>query len=115
MQVQRQNVRLIAYLQDTDSGTVVAVCQDFAESSQEANIEPPELWKMAEKLAFKQVSFTTLGAGEMLVKGGKRTPNYQFLPSRTQVIVNPQSFEWESLRSPLLVEDFHSLRSRVEI
>ncbi|MUG95660.1 hypothetical protein F7734_26210 [Scytonema sp. UIC 10036] len=115
VQVQRQNVRLIAYFQDTDSGTVVAVCQDFAESSQEANTEPPEFWKMAEKPAFKQVSFKTLGAGEMLLKGGKRTPNYQFLPSRTQVIVNPQTFEWESLRSPLLVEDFHSLRSHLQL
>ncbi|OKH53782.1 hypothetical protein NIES2101_10040 [Calothrix sp. HK-06] len=51
----------------------------------------------------------------MLVKAGKRTPNYQFLPGRTQVVVNPQTFEWESLRPPLLVENFNSLRAYLDL
>lgn len=111
VQVRHKNVQLTTYLQDTDSGSVVAICHDFPESEDNTR----DFWQLAQNNAVKQVSFTTLSAGQMLVKGGKRTPNYQFLPGRAQVVVNPQTFQWESLRPPLLVEDFNSLRAYLEL
>lgn len=112
VQVRHKNIQLTTYLQDTDSGSVVAICHDFPDSQDD---NPVDFWQLAQNNAFKQVSFATLSAGQMLVKGGKRTPNYQFLPGRTQVVVNPQTFEWESLRPPLLVENFNSLRAYLEL
>ncbi|RUS99151.1 hypothetical protein DSM106972_078530 [Dulcicalothrix desertica PCC 7102] len=112
VQVRHKNVQLTTYLQDTDSGSVVAIYHDFPDSQDDNLVD---FWQLAQNNAFKQVSFATLSAGQMLVKGGKRTPNYQFLPGRAQVVVNPQTFEWESLRPPLLVEDFNSLRAYLEL
>ncbi len=107
VQVRQQSVLLTAYLQDP-SGTVVAVCENFAVSGEDGN--EPSFWQLAQKPVFKQVSLAALGAGQMLIQGGKRSPDYQFLPGRKPIAVSSQMFDWESLRSPLLVEDFHLLQ-----
>ena len=113
VQVKKQSVILTAYLQDSNSGTVVAVCQEFV--NPEDRSEQPLLGELAQKALFKRVSFTNLGAGQILTKGGKRSPNYQFFPGRRQMAINPQTFEWSKLRSPLLVEEFDVLQAHLQL
>ena len=114
VQVKKQTVILTSYLQDTDSGTVVAVCHEFIDP-QEEDIELPAFSQLAEKPLFKRASLGSLGAGQMLVKGGKRSPNYQFIPGRSQIVINPQTFQWSELRSPLLIEDFDLLKAHLQL
>jgi hypothetical protein len=111
VQVRQRNVRISSYFQDTDSGAVMALSQDFAEPPKPT--EPlKDFWQLAQTRVLKQNSLETLGAGQLLIKSGKRSPDFQLLPGRSQVIVNPQTFQWESLRSPLLIEDFAELHDR---
>ena len=112
VEVKKQSTVLTTYLQDTDSGTVVAVCHEFIDPE---TTELPSFSQLAQKAVFKRVSLSKLGAGQMLVKGGKQSPNYQFIPGRSQIVINPQSFQWSELRSPLLVEDFEVLKAHLEL
>jgi hypothetical protein len=108
----RRSVELTAYLQDSDSGTVVGVSKDFAEGDDPA--QPPKSFAdMAQASAVKRTSFAALGAGQLLIRGGKRTPSFHLLPTRAEVSVQPQAFAWESLRPPALVEDFAELDARL--
>jgi len=115
VEVRQRCVVLTAYLQDMDSGTVVAACREFTDPPQESQEPLPDFCQLAAKSVFKQVSFASLGAGQMLIQGGKRSPNYQFRPNTGRVAVNLQTYEWELLKPPLLVEDFASLQANLEI
>ena len=110
----RRSVELTAYLQDSDSGSVVAVSRDFADSDDPA--QPPKPFAdLAQTSAVKRTSFAALGSGQLLIRGGKRTPSFHLLPSRAEVSVQPQTFAWESLRPPVLVEDFAELDARLTL
>jgi hypothetical protein len=109
--VRSSGVTLTAYLQDVDSGTVVALPRYFANPA--ANTAPKDLWQLAQYTVGKGMQLGAIGAGQLLVKGGKRTPSYQFIPGRSPMSLNPQSYQWEKLRSPLLVNDFAELTDRL--
>jgi hypothetical protein len=104
-------VTLTAYLQDVDSGTVVAMPRNFA--NPDPATAPKPFWQLAQQSIGKGMQLGTVGAGQLLAKGGKRTPSYQFLPGRSPMSLNPQSYQWEKLRSPLLVNDFAELTDRL--
>jgi hypothetical protein len=108
----RRTVELSAYLQDSDSGSVVAVSRDFAESEDPA--QPPKSFaELAQVSAVKRTSLAALGAGQLLIRGGKRTPSFHLLPGRAEASAQGQTFAWESLRAPALVEDFAELDARL--
>jgi hypothetical protein len=113
--VRSSGVTLTAYLQDVDSGTVVAMPRNFANPDPTAVPKPlpKPFWQLAQHSIGKGMSLGAIGAGQLLVKGGKRTPSYQFLPGRSPMSLNPQSYQWEKLRSPLLVNDFAELTDRL--
>jgi hypothetical protein len=98
---------LTAYLQDLDSGTVMAMQRYFA--NPEAPNSPKAFWQLAQQTIAKGISLNAVGAGQLLIKGGKRTPGYQLQLARNPVSLNPQAFQWEKLRSPLRVDDFAEL------
>jgi hypothetical protein len=107
----RRSVELTAYLQDSDSGSVVAVSKDFAEP--EAEEEQKPFADLAQAPAVKRTPFAALGAGQLLIRGGKRTTSFHLLPGRAEASVQPQAFAWENLRPPALVEDFAELDGRL--
>jgi hypothetical protein len=109
--VRSSGVTLTAYLQDVDSGTVVAMPRDFA--NPDSATAPKPFWQLAQQSIGKGMQLGTVGAGQLLAKGGKRTPSYQFIPGRSPMSLNPQSYQWEKLRSPLLVNDFAELADRL--
>jgi len=113
VRVNRRSVTLSAYLQDTDSGTVIAICRDFINPTDDANSSPKTFWQLAQTPVMKGISLASLGAGQLLIKGGKRSPNYQFILGRAKATANPQTFNWESLRAPVLAENFREIYTRL--
>jgi hypothetical protein len=107
----RRSVELSAYLQDSDSGSVVAVTRDFADAEDAEHTRP--FADLAQIPAAKRASFAALGAGQLLIRGGKRTAGFHLLPGRAEASVQPQAFAWEALRPPALVEDFAELEARL--
>ena len=106
VQMQQHSVTLSAYLQDMNSGTVVAVCRDFTDPPEESQQTPKTCYQLAQTNVIKGISLASLGAGQLLINGGKRSPSYQFIPGRAKATANPQTFNWETLRAPVLAEDF---------
>ena len=104
-------VTIAAYLQDLDSGTVMAMNQYFANPAPPA--EPKDFWQLAQASMGKGMQIGAIGAGQILIKGGKRTPSYRLIPGRSPMNLNPQSYKWEKLRSPLLVTSFADLADRL--
>jgi hypothetical protein len=108
--VNRKSYELCSYMQDQDTGILVGVRTEIA--IPEDN-EPRPSFQMAQASAGKGLSFAGLGSGQLLVKGAKRTPAYQLMLGRQQAAMNPQTYKWENLRAPLLVEDFTELRAHL--
>ncbi|AFY93341.1 hypothetical protein [Chamaesiphon minutus] len=110
--LQSAGATLTAYLQDVDSGTVVAMSRYFA--NPDDNLDPKPCWQLAQHSMSKGIQLGEIGSGQILIKGGKRTPSYQLIPGRSPMSLNPQSYQWEKLRSPLLVDDFGELIDRLQ-
>jgi hypothetical protein len=109
--VRRRSVELTAYLQDSDSGTVVAVRREFPDG--DPGQPPRPFAELAQTPAVKGSPFAALGAGQLVIRGGKRTAGYQLLPGRADASVQPQGFAWESLRPPVLAEELAELDARL--
>jgi hypothetical protein len=109
--VRSSGVKIAAYLQDLDSGTVMAMTHYFA--NPEPPIRPKDFWQLAQVSMGKGMQLGAIGAGQILIKGGKRTPSYRLIPGRSPMSLNPQSCQWEKLRSPLLVHSFTDLIARL--
>jgi hypothetical protein len=105
--MQSKGVTLTTYLQDSDSGTLMAMPRYFAN----ADDQPADFQQLAQTNVSKGLSLASIGAGQLLTKGGKRTPSYEFVPGRSTLSLHPQSFRWEQLRSPLLVDSFADLQA----
>jgi hypothetical protein len=103
--VQTKGVTLTTYLQDSDSGTLMAMPRYFGNVAD----RPTDFQQLAQTNVVKGLSLASIGAGQLLTKGGKRTPSYEFVPGRIALSLHPQSFRWEQLRSPLLVDSFADL------
>jgi SWIM zinc finger len=104
--VQRQRaVRMINYFQDVASGEVIVIARDFPDGE-----NPRTFAELARTSVLKGAAFASLGSGQALIKGGKRTPDHQFLPGRAPATINPQAFAWEQLKAPVLVESLEELQ-----
>jgi hypothetical protein len=115
VQTQQQNVCLTSYFQDTDSGAVMAFSRNFIDAPSPHGEPLKEFWQLAQTKVLKQTSMEQIGAGQLILKSAKRSPNFQLLPGRSQIIINPQTFQWESLREPLLIEDFSELQGLLKL
>ncbi|NJL20359.1 MAG: hypothetical protein HC895_05275 [Leptolyngbyaceae cyanobacterium SM1_3_5] len=112
VQIKHHSVELTAYCQDVDSGAIVALCRNFPDPPDSS--EPAKDFdRLAQTSIVKGISLAQIGTGKLLIKGGKRTPSHQFLPGRAPVSFNPQAYQWEMLRSSVLVEDFIELADRL--
>jgi hypothetical protein len=100
-----RSVRMIDYFQDTASGEVIVIARDFPDGENLRSFA-----ELARTPVLKGATFAALGSGQVLVKGGKRTPDHQFLPGRAPATINPQAFAWEQLKAPVLVENLEELQ-----
>jgi hypothetical protein len=111
VRVGRKSATVSAYLQDANSGSVVAVSRTFADPDPPG--EPKPFWQLAETPALKDASFGQLGAGQLITSGGKRATDHHLVLGRVKAAVSPQNFAWESLRPPVLADSFAEVRARL--
>ncbi len=111
--VRRGSAELAAYMQDTDSGAVVAVTREYADPEEDSGDEPAQLWRLGQRPVARGIALGALGAGQLLVQGARRTPGHRLILGRAPVSFNPQSYDWDTLRAPTLAEDFAEVRSRL--
>ena len=112
VQALRKGAIASAFLQDQDSGMVVAVSKEFPNPT-EAGKLPPTYLKLGQAAAVQSVSLASLGQGVMLLSGGKRSPARRLGTARARSTVNPQAFQWEQLKEPVRVVSFDELRARL--
>ncbi|MBY0523271.1 MAG: hypothetical protein K2R98_07725 [Gemmataceae bacterium] len=114
VELRRRSTELTAYLQDADSGSVVAIGREFADPD-DPREEPKPFAQLAQTPVVKGVSLAALGLGQLLVQGGKRAADHRLILGRARATVNPQGFAWENLRPPLFAEDFSEVTNRFGI
>lgn len=105
-----------AYLQDVDSGNVVAVERTFADPDPAAGETPRSFADLAGTVLVRGVSLAGLAASQLLLKSGKRTPSGQLILPRTasSLTTHPQNYQWEQLKPPFAAESFAQLEARLE-
>jgi hypothetical protein len=115
IQVGRRQTTLRAYLQEVNTGTVVAVERAFADLDPHSGAAPKSFAELGATVLTGGVSIGALGMSQLLVQGGKRTPGGQLILPRMsrQITVHPQSFQWEQLKAPFATESIAQLRARL--
>ena len=108
IQPRQHGATLSAYFQDIKSGTVLVKTHDCAPSTQ-------SFADLAQAHALSHITYAQLGVSQILMQRAKTSPNAQLHWHHAQAVVNPQSFQWEKLRSPLLVDDFSELRTHLQL
>ncbi|MCA9069297.1 MAG: hypothetical protein KDA84_10260 [Planctomycetaceae bacterium] len=108
--VRRASTRLTAFHQDVDSGNVAAIHREFTNPPEE---EPREFSALARTSIQRGISFSRLAVGQLLLKSAKRTPSHELKLPRGALSLNPQTFEWEKLRPPVLAEGFEEIAARL--
>jgi hypothetical protein len=113
----RRAVTVTAFLQDSDAGSVVGVERTFADPAEDSPDSPASFASLSQTVISRGISLSAIGAGQLLIKTGKRTPGGRLILPRTaaSISLNPQSFQWEHLRSPLAVEGFAELSARLDL
>jgi len=111
----RAGTEIAAHMQDSDSGAITAITRRFPVKLDASTAPPPPkpFADLARSVAVKGVSFAAIGRGQLLVKGGRRTPSGRFVPGRAAASVAPQAYAWETLRSPLRVAGFAEAREQL--
>jgi hypothetical protein len=114
--VRHRETEVIAYMQDVDTGGVSVASKERANPvavTGEPPPAPPNFARLAGMAAFKSLPLREMARGQLLIEGGQRTAAGRLKVSQANASVQPQNFTWETLRSPVLVEDFATLRARL--
>lgn len=112
---QKQTV-MLAYFQDTDTGTVAAVRRAFADPPADSGEPPKTFVDLADHVLQRGVSLAAASLSQLLLGSGKRTPTDELILPRGagKLTTNPQSFQWEQLAAPLSADTFAQVRQRLE-
>jgi hypothetical protein len=105
----RSGTELSAHLQDTDSGAITAVTRHFPNPTDPTTSARPDsrpFFELAHGITLKGASLAAIGRGQLIIKGGRRTPSGRFLPGRAAASITPQAYAWENLRPPLRTSGF---------
>jgi hypothetical protein len=113
--VYRGGVELTAYLQDSATGGLLVLSREFADPPEESAEKPRPFHDLARSPTLRGHSFRSVGLSKLQVGAGKRTLKGELqLPQLLrQVNVQPHPLNWESLRAPVLVEDWAELDARL--
>jgi hypothetical protein len=109
----RAGATVTAYLQDVDSGSLVAIAREFNDPTKESGDSPRDFPQLASTPVVRGISLAALGGGQLLLQGGKRGADHRLVVGRAKASINPQNYAWDALRAPLLVEDFAELQARL--
>ncbi len=111
--VGHRGVEMVVYLQDGSTGGVAVVSKEYADPGPGQATEPRSFAALGRTVALKSVTFTDLGRGQLLTDGGRRTAGMRLQIGRSHATIQPQSFAWESLKAPTLVEDYTEVSARL--
>ena len=103
----RHSAEMFAFLQDDDSGTLVAVSRNFENPADEQ--AQPNFARLGRYSLTKGMSLAAIGSSILVIQGAKRTPNRRLVLGRRPAILHTQNYAWEKLRPPVLVDDFAAL------
>lgn len=97
-----------AFFQDADTGVLATVERSFSDETAKTFQE------LADTTLYRGVTLAGLAGSQVLLKAGKRLASGELILPRSASAFasNPQSFQWEQLKPPLLVENFEQLSSR---
>lgn len=111
-----KQTKVRAYLQDADSGSLMAVERTFANPELKDGETPRPFEDLADTVLARGVSLRGLASSQLLLKSGKRTPAGELILPRTagSMTLHPQNYQWETLKPPFAVENIAQLRSRFE-
>ncbi len=107
----KKGVTLSAYMQDSGSGQTVAIQKYFPDPT-DKQAEPKAFSQISKRNAMKGTAFASICNQRYLIQGGKYSSNATFNAGRAQISANPQNYQWENLRAPLLVENFEEIIAR---
>lgn len=112
----KRHTTISAYLQDADSGSVVAVERTYADPYPASGDKPRSYASLASTVLVRGISLGSLATSQLLLKSGKRTPSGQLVLPRiaSNLTAHPQNFQWEQLKAPFAVENFSQLAARFE-
>ncbi len=120
----RHSTTVNAYLQATDTGIVTTIERSYAhaasgttpQSSSAATTPAKPFHELSEISLYRGVSLARLAQSQVLLKTAKRTVAGELILPRsaTSFSLNPQTFQWEQLKPPLLAENFDQVRARLE-
>lgn len=106
----KHNSTITAFFQDDDSGYLVGIRRQF--NTPEEAEDHRTFSQFASAAVVRNHSLHGLAAGQLLCKGGKLTTSRIFSAGRTTPLaLNPQQYNWEKLRFPVLVESLSELRT----
>lgn len=108
----KNNSTITAFFQDDDSGYLVGIRRQY--STQDSTEDHRTFTQLASAAVVRNHSLHSLAAGQLLCKGGKLTTSRIFSAGRTTPLaLNPQQYNWERLRFPVLVEGLTELRTLI--
>ena len=111
VRVRRGSVRLVAYLEDPDSGAVSVMTRDFRDDPDEK--EPTPFHRLGAAPITQGVGLAQIGRSQMLLAKAKRTASGVLTIGRSRCTVTPQGYAWEQIREPVLIDDLDELRARL--
>ena len=111
-----RHTTLRAYLQESDSGSVVAVERTFADPAPKSGESPRTLSDLAQTVLLRGTTLAGIASSQLLLKSGKRTAAGHLILPRTasHLTTHPQDYRWEHLKPPFAVENFEQLLARLE-
>lgn len=112
----RTGAEIAAHLQDSDSGAITSVTRHFPNPVDQAGsprAASKPFFELARSVVLKGASLAAIGRGQLLIKGGRRTPSGRFIPGRAAASATPQAYAWETLRSPLRTSGFAEARDQL--
>src|SRR5690606_38044521 len=101
---------------DADSGSVMTFTRRFEDPQPAAHAELPSFSRLAQTNVSRGCGLGTLSLSQLLIQSGKRSPSGLLsLPRQSGATsLHPQTFQWEQLKPPLLVESLAQLRARLQ-
>ncbi len=108
----KRSVIIQALLQDSATGKVMALGNEFKNPEDDAVI-PPSFSELGKKLLVKGRDIASLGSGQLVLKKADLHPDHHIELGRSPASAYPQNFAWEQLPSPVFVEDFDEVRARL--
>jgi hypothetical protein len=110
----RRSTRLTVFLQCTDTGHVMTVMSEHTHDPGTPDTHKA-FHELAKAPAVKDATMAMLAAGQLMTHGGRRTASGRLSLRHALCGVTPQSFKWEELKAPALVEDFGELAARLRL